>query len=599
MSLSFEQKLPTELVEHIISFACRNSLRSLCLTSKTLNRLATPYLYSEIYLKETDRLPALAHLIFTSPTHAALVKSFIVPTTWEVLEESEHDSSWPGFEDSDFHGVLKAKCSEYASNDEEADGFHRMIQSAKSEDAIMALLLVSLPKLRRLNINFGIGSGHDDFSLLWPRIMDMIRSRGEPLANGTRRLPTDAQQGMQLDAVSEPIDIMVTGSNTKYSNNTTHLAAFFHLPNLRCIYAWKQGDGEDAMTDTPFAKLKPRSCPVEYVELRCSKLSIQNFTYLLDATVPGKLKTFSYEIGGAWAWCHTEHPVIMRSLQPHHETLQALGLSHESFYPYAVSDAGEKPYPCSFTSFTALKRLKLAPVYIWGHQGVMEQDIIEAPRSKEKLWSALPRNLEELWITRAQNQNPRRSNADVTFVPNCLLPALDRVVQHKQDAVPKLQHLLVEFPLMNWEDEWIDALASICRAAAAQNIQTTLIACDMFSEFGPITAERHWGWNEDIKWEPTRYSLNRECAKVTIDATQQEHLGQILKDMKARFEEEHERYREAKLEIRSLGHLCTACQLDPEYDASRAIGRPERFVDERLGKEPYWRGREGRPDVVT
>jgi hypothetical protein len=38
---------------------------------------------------------------------------------------------------------------------------------------------------------------------------------------------------------------------------------------------------------------------------------------------------------------------------------------------------------------------------------------------------------------------------------------------------------------------------------------------------------------------------------------------------------------------------------DPDYDASSGIGLLERFVDERLQKEPYWKGRCKAPDVVT
>ena len=82
MSSSVEQKLPTELLEQVLSFAPRDSLPSLCLTSRDFNRIATPFLYSGIDLKETHHLPALAYLMFTSPAHAALVESFIVPDSW-------------------------------------------------------------------------------------------------------------------------------------------------------------------------------------------------------------------------------------------------------------------------------------------------------------------------------------------------------------------------------------------------------------------------------------------------------------------------------------------------------------------------------------
>ena len=579
MSLSIEEKLPTELLEHIVSLSTRESLLSVCRTSRTLNRLATPWLYSEIYLRETDNLAALAYLVFTSPAHASLVKSFIVPRTWADVEERYSNGSWPRSDDPGVHEILRQKCAEYTSTVEEAEDVYGKIQSAKNEDAIMALLLVGLPKLRRLNINCDL-YGHDDFVSLLPRVI-----RGNP------------------HAMSEPIDILVAGADDKYSSDTSHVAAFFHLPNVRSINGWKHGDSEVHDENALFSKLEPRSCPVEYLELRCAKLDMENFQGMLNATIPGRLKTFNYELGGPWAWCDTAHPAMMRSLEPHHETLETLGLSHEDFYPYVDNGSAErsKAYPCSFTSFTALKRLKVAPVYIWGHQGFTDQTTFRTGASRDRLWSILPKTLQELWITRAQAQESRENIGATAFVPQCLLPALDLVVQNKRTSFPQLRHLRVELPLLDWKDDWLDSLASISRAAAAEGIQISIILYNMFSRYGPISAEQNWGWNEDIKWEPSRYSDNLECPKIWIEVTpqRQEHLACILKDMKTRFQEENERYTEARDRINKLGALCTDCQLSGDYDSSKDIGLPERFVDERLGQEPYWKGRGAKPEVVT
>ncbi|KAI4938599.1 hypothetical protein J4E85_001040 [Alternaria conjuncta] len=578
MSLSLEEKLPTELLEHIVSLSTRESLLSLCRTSRTLNRLATPWLYSKICLRETDNLAALAYLVFTSPAHASLVKYLIVTSTWADFEERYSNGSWPRSDDPGTHDILRKKCAEYTSSVEEAFVVYEKIHSAKNEDAIMALLLVSLPKLRRLNINCGI-YGHDDFVSLLPKVI-----RGKP------------------HAMSEPIDILVAGADDKYSSATSHVAAFFCLPNVRSIYGWKHGDGEVHDQNDLFSKLEPQSCPVEYLELRCAKLDMENFRGMLNATIPGKLKTFNYELGGPWAWCDTEHPAMMRSLEPHHETLEKLGLSHEDFYPYLDDESAErgKAYPCSFSSFTALRRLKVAPVYIWGHRKTTNEEMFDIAETRDRLWTTLPKNLEELWITRAQNQHIDHKKV-VEFVPKCLLPALDLVVQNKRTAFPQLAHLRVELPLLDWKEDWLDSLASISRAAAAEGIQTSIILYNMFSRYGPISSERNWGWNEDIKWEPSRYSDNKECPKIWIEVTseRQEHLASILKDMKTRFQEENERYTEARARINELGALCTDCQLSGEYDSSKGIGLPERFVDERLGQEPYWRGRGGKPEVVT
>jgi hypothetical protein len=352
--------------------------------------------------------------------------------------------------------------------------------------------------------------------------------------------------------------VMVTGNDDKYPHNPIHLAMFLHLPNLHSIYGWRIGtaDGHPDAEINAFAKLQPQSCPVEYIELRTSKLHMDDFKRLLGATIPGKLKTFNYEVGCTWAWCNTEHPIIMKSLEPHHDTLECLALSHEDYYPYADGIAElQKPYPCSFTPFTALKRLKVAPVYIWGHEGFTDKARLETSRTKEMLWKALPSNLEELWITRAHQQ--KSDDPEGKFVPDCLLPALDLVIQNKCEASPNLKHLRIELPPLVWETEWLDSLASLCIAASTNGIRSTIILFDMFDRYGKLAVERQWGWDEDIEWEPNRWSQNRESAKVWINPTAAEpqDLAQTLKELKARFSEEREKAKSDGVDLAELARF--------------------------------------------
>ncbi|RYO32291.1 hypothetical protein AA0113_g11755 [Alternaria arborescens] len=617
MSSSVEQKLPTELLEQVLSFAPRDSLPSLCLTSRDFNRIATPFLYSGIDLKETHHLPALAYLMFTSPAHAALVESFIVPDTWARTGEKSRDWSWPGLKDTEVQSVLKAKSAAFTSSEEEANELYGKISSGESEDAIMAVLLACLPKLRRLDFRVSTGKApadsktvspvsrndHVDFRLLWPKIMNKLRSRCGFTKEANRSVTSNPSQVVQLPAVSHHIDIMVrfTGPVRRYSNYTLHLANFFHLPNVRSIYGWRLGDMGDPPdledAKNPFATLPPQSCPVEYIELRRSQLHKDHFQLMMDATIPGKLKTFSYEIGDrSWSWCGTDHYSIMKSLQPHYESLEGLSLSYDEAYLSHDKRIRDNAPPCSFRSFVALKRLRVAPLYIWHHRTLFRQHTWQRS-SQERLCSVLPENLEELWITRTHDHITRvgARNGEFSFVSDCLLPALHHVVQNKWSALPKLRLLRIEFPLLEWKDEWFDEIASICELAAVKGIRTTIILCDMFYEGSPFTIERPWGWNEDIEWEPdmkwqpepTKTSSNRECAKVWIDATGQEHLAAILKDMKVRFEEEDEMFRKASGVVYELW----GPSVDYDYYASRDLGFPERFVDERLQKEPYWKGR--------
>lgn len=589
MLLSIERVLPEELLDRVISFSTRESLRSLCLASKTINRLATPYLYSNIYLKVTDDLAALTHLVLTSPSHATLVKSLIVPHTWASVDSYTQPNkwTWPNLQDPAWQEYLKGKCAEYTPKKRVAVAMYEKIKTGANENAVLAFLLANLPNLRRLNINFGILDEHADFQSVWETIAPSIGT-----SSGS-------------DVSTAPIDILVMGSDDKYSNNTEHLAMFFYLPNLRTLYGYKHGDNEgDPDPDHPFMKLKPRSCQVEFIELRCAKLHGSYLQHLLRAAIPGKLKTFSYEIGGTWAWCEVEHPVIMTSLQPHHETLETLGLSHEDFYPYEGTDGDgsrEKPYMCSFTPFSALKKLKVAPVFIWGHDGITRETQLNNSDTKHMLWKSLPAGLEELWITRAEPQMLREHPTTLRWIPECLIPALDLVVQHKDQAFKNLEHIRIELPLLVWKDEWFDILALFCRSATKDGIRTTVILTDMFDRWGRLTIERPWGWNEDVEWEPCQYSQNRECAKLWIDAANHHDISQLLKDLKARFEEENEKLKKAKDKIGELGGLCRDCQLSPDYRADNQIDDVQlaQWIDERLQTKTGWKGRSGAYPVVT
>jgi hypothetical protein len=512
MNLSLDRQLPEEILDHITSFIPRHILPKLCLASKTFNRLATAHLYSTITLghkaerdnRRVTYISSLAYLLFSSPAHAALVTSVVVSSEWGRDEDNAHlvdKYPWPGLGTTKLQRILRDQCEKFAENDNEADEIYAMIQSGTNEDAILALLLFSLPNMRRLDINFGLFDDHTDFHTLIPLLANRVRS-------------LDNER-------SVPLDVIVKGEDDKYPNKPNQFTTVFHMPRIRSICGWKMGDdeGDPDLVDGPFARFKPRSHHVKSIELRESKLNKDHLRLLMEATIPGELTTFNYEIGCTWAWCVVEHPAIMESLSAHHSTLENLALSHEDFYPYQFDNDSEKPWPCSFVPFKALKRLKVAPVYIWGHEGFNHQTELKKSATKEMLWRALPENLEQLWITRAQMQEPPSAVDDTTvlFEPDCLLPAIELVVQHKTKAFPKLTHLRVELPRKEWQDEWLVTLSLLCEAASANGIQSTIILTGLSQSYKD-NVECNWGWEESVEWGEC-YN-NQEPPKMWIDAAE-------------------------------------------------------------------------------
>jgi hypothetical protein len=91
MADSLERQLPEELLEHIVSLIPRETLASISLVSKTLNRIATSHLYSHItFPKDVDRA-TLAYLLLTSPSHAYHVRSLAVSGGWWVPDSAADD----------------------------------------------------------------------------------------------------------------------------------------------------------------------------------------------------------------------------------------------------------------------------------------------------------------------------------------------------------------------------------------------------------------------------------------------------------------------------------------------------------------------------
>lgn len=105
MAHSIECRLPEELLEQIVFLVVRECLPKLCQVSRLFDRLTTPYLYSEVVLKnlvsrgvrgsDARQLPhkriiiPRAHLFLTSPFHASLVHRIVVPEGWALKEDDD------------------------------------------------------------------------------------------------------------------------------------------------------------------------------------------------------------------------------------------------------------------------------------------------------------------------------------------------------------------------------------------------------------------------------------------------------------------------------------------------------------------------------
>jgi hypothetical protein len=544
--MSIERMLPEELLANIISSASPNTLPDLARTSKTLNRITTPYLYSNITLgggdgdQDTFALVPFAYTIFTAPKVPFLVNSIVVNEWYASQEEECEDATsdkteWPVPEDQEVEKVLRKVCARYTCSDTETDELYKKVKSGRNEDAILVLLLASLPKVKRLDFSFAEADKYPVFVSVLELVTARFKSEDNLQLNSTEDIASSKPRSDPAIMFAAPVDIMIKGTSDKYPSNPDVLAAFFNLPNLHAIYAWRIGDSEMAEHEEENAcsRLKPRSCPVEYIEVRFSKLHKDDLKFLMNATIPGKLKVFNYEIGGVWTWVTLKIPAIMESLEPHHDTLEYLGLSHESdFYPFDLDDPDDESHPVCFTPFKALKYLKVAPVFIWGDEGLEDITKTRRPENLEIFWKALPASLEDLWLTNAEQVTRSKDGAAGKFVPDCLLPALELIVQKKSEAFPNLRRLRIEFELKSWQSDFFETLAFLVKVANADGIQITVILDDWPGSPIVEVEERNWGWNEDVQWGEC--FGNQGYRKKWINATEEPDLGQTLRDAKSR-----------------------------------------------------------------
>jgi hypothetical protein len=546
------RNLPTELFALIISFCTPATLATLCRTSARLRDLAAARLYSSLTLRPNvspeagaATLTPFAYLCFTAPAYAALVTDVTVPEALGATKDDrvprvlgrkgEEEKAWPVSGTEELERVLRRRCKEFAADEKEAEEMYAELEGGVNEDGVFALLLASLPNLRRLDVEVGKFIKHEAFHDLIERIAARVRS-----AHRT------AQSDSALAAAfTTPLDVRVKADRSDTPNNPVQLVPFLHLPNLRSLYGMKMGvrdfPSDPFQSLSPFLRLAPGSIPLVYLELRFSRLNHETLSSLLAAATPGVFKTLNYEVGCPWAVSSISHAATMASLAPHHATLTSLAFSHEGFYPYQLGSTepletvDDAPFDFSFTCFAALRRLKVAPVFVWGLTGFQSQAELKRGANREMLWRALPASLEELWITRAVDKGPPLYEEAGTayFAPDCLIPALELVVQHRAEAFPGLRRVRLQTSLGNWRDAWIDALVAFCQRAEEEGVECTIILEDLIAsqDDDGRALQRGGGGDEDVEWQEC--GLNEKGPKLRILASEEDDLGATLRSLKA------------------------------------------------------------------
>ena len=531
-----------ELVDAIVGLCNRRTLANLCRVSKQLNRIATPHLYANITLNSDiggegalRHLRPLAHRFFADPSFAALVKSIALPEGWGGCESAPRLDNfkvkpWPRIETPQTEQLLERICREYYDDETKALRMYIKLYAADA-DVIITLLVANLPNLERLDLEFGEFRDHKLFC-------EMIKgSAGRLEAKKAASLDLTESSSSPTAPLPKPVDVFIRDSD---AGDVEYLASFFHLTDLRSMYAFKFGDDDEnsnMMERNPFAVLGLRSCGVQYIELRASSLATHTLRDLIEATIPGKLKAFLYKRACSLTSRSAELPFLMRCLEDHQDHLETLALGYEEIEGCMVFEHtwweffDRRPAAMSFTSFKSLRRLRVAPEMIWGYTHdectvQFEEDIM---LTIDMFWKALPASLEELWLTRSQHHwIPGFKSHDLGIIPNILIPALHRLVEESSKACPHLRSIRIELPPNHWEVLWLDLLAEFCHDAERRGIHCTVILLqprEVNYDYRSIeTVERGWGWNEDVEWSEVSMNANKIWRKHVIHAAKENDL---------------------------------------------------------------------------
>ncbi|KAK3060590.1 hypothetical protein LTS18_008206 [Coniosporium uncinatum] len=286
--------LPEELVDRIVSYLPQSSQCILSRVSKHFNRIATPRLYFSIYFrnatmdKGTPWLLHLTYLLLKKPSLAIFVHSV---TLRDVLcdgqvplpaDFKDNDNGtrkalrWP--QEPDLDDVLNAGLKRYSASKTRSKNkrLEEQLSKLKSgcEGGILALLLLHLPKLRKLDFSF--------FSA--PLLLETFQQ----VAN--KNAPVDSVLVFQ-----ELTDVMFNGCDEKEPNPPDLFFACFGLPVVNRIHANRLGNNMQDEPTAVIAEMEPRSSSVEFVEMRCSKLWQNDLVNVLRACK--KLKTLIHEVG--------------------------------------------------------------------------------------------------------------------------------------------------------------------------------------------------------------------------------------------------------------------------------------------------------------
>ncbi|KAK4996658.1 hypothetical protein LTR66_003771 [Elasticomyces elasticus] len=380
----------------------------------------------------------------------------------EETSSEESEEQLPLTEpEEEFKAAVKASSLTY----DEEQSWLRHLSDPRNEDALIGLLLPTLTRLEKLDVM--IGRGYDYFL----KMMLRAGSGEKPFTPGNR--------------LNYLADIMNTEWDEVIGLSLDCTVSYLRLPAIQrifCIEFKGADDEEDYPVHEMLSTLEERSSTVKHLEFKHSRLNRLDILHLLK--IPKSLETFIYEFNELHdTWCPGCFCTTREAIGYQAGSLQDLWLD----YPHGsielgVIDSVYNPPMASFADFAKLKRLRLAPVFIFG----IYPDSLED--AQNVIIKAIPKQLEVLHFTHCEYSFP------------ILASALLQLLYRREECAPSLQKLVLEGPFADKRELWDDA-TKVIRAAQSAGLSIELLNNHEgrerdFSGF----KERGWGMDEEFPW---------------------------------------------------------------------------------------------------
>lgn len=357
----FCSHLPVELINHILSFVgSKATLANAALCSKQWHDIAIAHLCRCVSIpkaREDSDMDFLGQslvrmlLLLRKPLLAKLVRHFhIRPGLLELtacdlharlektLREMSELTGNVGYE-------IKEGIAGLSRNELEHAGWR---VEATVEDSLTAVLLPRLLNLEKLDIE----TGATPPSEFW--VGRVVRRAGlREAAFG------DAGVLAKLRSFLWAHEHGQTGG--------TLTEVGFVLPGLQNMFFHRIGTEAGDGSDERLARVQPRSSACTHLELKDCRF--HDAALLRMVAIPRALKPFIYELGcGSIAKCRISFLAIRNALDMHKETLENIWITYPhsgiKFYRDADPSSGMK----SLSHFPGLKRLRIAPDFIFGYE---------------------------------------------------------------------------------------------------------------------------------------------------------------------------------------------------------------------------------------